>query len=310
MSTLNQAIGEYLAMRRALGFRLKDTEGRLRRFAAFMAERAACTITVPLALEWATTPKTTPPAESAARLTAVRCFARYRSAIDPNTDIPPWELLPHRPKRARPYLYTEQEIQALLAAALALPQTVPLRRWTYHALLGLLSVSGLRVSEALNLKREDADLRQGLLTIRATKFGKSRLVPLHASTSEVLTDYLARRDRLLHSCPSSYVFVSGRGQRLDSSDVRRTFYRLSRQVGLRGPTDSRGPRLHDFRHRFATNTLFQWYRAGEDVERQLPVLSTYLGHVHVSDTYWYLSAYPQLLGEATRRLEQRWGKQP
>jgi integrase len=152
-------------------------------------------------------------------------------------------------------LYTEQEIKALLAAALALPQTAPLRPWTYHALLGLLSVSGLRVSEALNLKREDADLRQGLLTIRATKFGKSRLVPLHASTTEVLTDYLARRDHLLRSCPSSYVFVSGRGQRLDSSDVRRTFYRLSRQVGLRGPTDSRGPRLHDFRHNSGTRII-------------------------------------------------------
>lgn len=310
MNTLNQAIGEYLAMRRALGFTLKDTEARLRQFAAFMADRTACTVTVALALEWATTPKTTPPAESAARLTAVRCFARHRSAIDPRTEIPPWELLPHRPKRARPYLYSEQEIKSLLAAALALPQTVPLRPWTYHALLGLLSVSGLRVSEALNLKREDADLHQGLLTIRAAKFGKSRLVPLHASTTAVLTDYLARRDRLLPCCRSSHVFVSGRGRRLDGGDVRRTFYRLSRQVGLRGPTDRHGPRLHDFRHRFATNTLLQWYLAGEDIERQLPVLSTYLGHVHVSDTYWYLSAYPQLLGEATRRLEQRWGRQP
>jgi integrase len=206
-------------------------------------------------------------------------------------------------------LYTELEIKSLLAAALALPkQTAPLRPWTYHALLGLLSVSALRVSEALNLKREDADLQQGLLTIRATKFGKSRLVPLHASTTAVLTDYLARRDRLLRCCPNSYVFVSGRGQRLDGGDVRRTFYHLSRQVGLRGSTHSCGPRLHDFRHRFATNTLLQWYRAGDDIERQLPVLSTYLGHVHVSDTYWYLSAYPQLLGEATHRLEQRWGK--
>ncbi len=309
MNTLSESIDEYLAMRRALGFGLKGTERKLRRFAAFMAERGASTITVALALEWATTSKTVPPAESAAILTAVRGFARYRSAVDLNTEIPPWELLPHRPKRARPYLYTEQEIKALLAAALTLPQTAPLRRWTYHALFGLLSVTGLRLSEALNLKREDADLRQGLLTIRRTKFGKSRLVPLHASTCNVLAQYLARRDRLLRSCPTSYVFVTGNGQRLDTGDVHRTFYRLSRAIGLRGPTDSHGPRLHDCRHRFATNTLLQWYRAGEDIERQLPVLATYLGHVHVSDTYWYLSACPQLLGEATRRLEQRWGKQ-
>lgn len=313
MNTLNEAIGEYLTMRRALGFTLKKTQGKLRQFAAFMEERSACTITTALALEWAMTPETAP-AEAAARLTIVRGFARYRSATDPHTEIPPWELLPHRPKRARPYLYTEQETEALLAAALTLPQIMPLRPWTYHALLGLLSVSGLRLSEALNLKCEDADLREGLLTIRRAKFGKSRLVPLHPTTCKVLVDYLARRDKLLLSCPTSYVFVSSRGQRLDPGDVHRTFYRLSRAIGLRGPTDSRGPRLHDFRHRFATNTLLQWYRAGEDIERQMPVLTTYLGHVqghvHVSDTYWYLSACPQLLGEATRRLEQRWGKLP
>jgi integrase len=199
-------------------------------------------------------------------------------------------------------LYTDKEIQQLLEGALRLGG---LRGWTYYSLFGLLCVTGLRLSEALNLRSEDIDLVQGVLTIHTGKFGKSRLVPIHASTQKVLQDYLQRRDRSFQR-RLSYFLVSQRGNRLDSGQVRRTFYALSRKIGLRGPTASHGPRLHDFRHRLAVQTLVQWYRSGQDVERRLPVLSTYLGHVHVSDTYWYLTACPELMGLAVKRLEKRW----
>jgi len=199
-------------------------------------------------------------------------------------------------------LYTEEEIQQLLEGAL---QLGGLRGWTYYSLFGLLCVTGLRLSEALNLRSEDIDLAEGVLTIQTGKFGKSRLVPIHASTQKVLQDYLQRRDRTFQR-RLSYFLVSQRGNRLDSGQVRRTFYALSRKIGLRGPTASHGPRLHDFRHRLAVQTLVQWYRSGQDVERRLPILSTYLGHVHVSDTYWYLTACPELMGLAVKRLEKRW----
>jgi len=203
-------------------------------------------------------------------------------------------------------LYTEEEVQDLLKAALNLSSPDPLGRWTYHCLFGLLAVSGLRINEALGLKLDDVDLRQGILTVQGTKFGKSRLVPLATSTKRVLSRYKSRREQVLAGRPALHFFVSKRGKRLYDSQVRLTFYALSRQIGLRGPADSRGPRLHDFRHRFAVQTLLGWYRAGEDVERRLPVLSTFLGHVHVSDTYWYLTACPELMGLAVKRLEKRW----
>jgi integrase len=219
-------------------------------------------------------------------------------------------LLPFHPKRARPYLYSDEEIYSLLQAALKMPSHHAggkLRPWVYHCLFGLLSVAGLRLGEAQNLELRDVDLKAAVLTIRGTKFGKSRLVPLHSSTCTVLAKYIARRQRhWAGRAVSSYLFVSSMGNRLDAGDIHRTFYALSRKVGLRGPSASRGPRLHDMRHRFATNTLVQWYRSGQDPERRLPLLSTYLGHVHVSDTQWYLESSPELMREAMQRLQQSW----
>jgi len=306
MSILAQAIQDYLAMRRALGFRLTDAGRVLPEFAAFLEEKGASHITIPLALEWAQRPSSARPAEWARRLSHVRGFARHWGATDPRTEIPPWGLLPYRACRARPYLYTDKEIDRLLEAAQRLPPLGGLRCWTYRSLLGLLAVTGLRISEALNLRSHDVDWAEGVLTVRGAKFGKSRLVPLHASSLAVLAEYARRRDRLLAGHPTPYFFVSDRGRPLEGSAVRRVFYQLSRQTGLRGAHASHGPRLHDFRHRFAVQTLVRWYKSGKDVERRLPVLSTYLGHVHVSDTYWYLTACPELMGFAARRLEERW----
>lgn len=307
MSTLRSAVQEYLTMRRALGFQLRDTGRLLLKFVTFMEEHRASIVTTPLALTWAQQSQTVQPAERARRLSIVRIFARYRHASDSRTEIPPDGLLPYRPKRAHPYLYSDGEIRRLLRAARALPARGGCRPWAYHGLFGLLSVAGLRLGEARNLRVDDVDLDAAVVTVHHAKFGKSRLVPLHASTCQVLAAYLARRRRYWAGRPvSPYVFVSNWGNRLDVGSVHRTFYVLSRQIGLRRPSDHQGPRIHDLRHRFAVKTLWRWYRTGEDPERRVPILSAYLGHVHVADTYWYLSAWPELMREAQRRLEQRW----
>lgn len=314
MTTLREAVQEYVHMRRALGFTLHEANKGLLDFVTFMEEHRASYITRTLALAWAQRPATAQPAHWARRLSFVRGFARHRSATDPRTQIPAEGLLPFQPKRARPYLYSEAEIRRLLCAALEMPyrhERAALRPWVFHCLLGLLSVSGLRLGEARNIELQDVDLEAALLTIRGAKFGKTRLVPLHASTCAVLADYIGRRKRHWEQrLVTSYLFVSSWGRRLDSGDIHRTFYSLCRQVGLRGESDRRGPRLHDLRHRFATNTLVRWYRSEEDPERKLPLLSAYLGHVHVADTQWYLSGSPELMGEAMRRLERRWEDRP
>jgi integrase/recombinase XerD len=307
MKPLRQAINDYIALRRSLGFKLRETADDLRNFAAFLEQKGVPYVTTELAMEWAMQPADHKPSDWAQRLSSVRVFARYWHVTDPRTEIPPTGLLPFRPQRARPYLYSELEIQKLLSAALQLSPSLGLRPWTYHCLFGLLAVAGLRISEALKLEQADVDLCEGILTIRQTKFGKTRLVPLHTSTREVVADYARRRDGFLRSASSPCFLVNDHGRRLDLSAVRRTFYDLSRQIGLRQPADHKGPRLHDFRHRFAVHTLIQWYRSDQDIEQRLPVLSTFLGHGHVADTYWYLSVHPELMGLATRRLELRWG---
>ena len=310
MNTLRKAVREYLDIRRNLGFKMHGADKPLLDFISFMEQRRTVYVTNKLALTWAQKNSSARPAEWARRLRLVRGFALYRSATDPRTQVPAYGLLPHRPQRARPYLYTKVEIRRLLSAARRMPPGAGLRPWTYYCLFGLLSVSGLRIGEACNLELQDVDLKNAVLTIRGAKFGKCRLVPLHASTCKVLADYITRRKRFLSGRPAAHLFISHRGNRLDGGEIRRTFYTLSRQIGLRGVSDSHGPRLHDMRHRFAVQTLLRWYRTGEDVERRLPILSAYLGHVHVADTYWYLSQWPELMQEAMKRLERRWEDWP
>ena len=313
MNTLREALPEYLQLRRSLGFKLKDAGLLLPRFVAFLEHHGVAYITTALALAWAQQSASVQPAEWARRLCCVRGFARYRSATDDRTEIPPTGLLPHGSTRARPYLYSDVEVQRLLQAALALPtswHSTPLRPWVFHCLFGLFATTGLCLSEALNLHVADVDLEQALLTIRGAKLNKTRLVPLHRSTADVLADYLRRRQEFFARPVSPFVFVSRTGNRLDQAHVHRTFYALSRAIGLREARASRGPRLHDFRHRFAVRVLTQWYQEGEDAARRLPVLTAYLGHVRVQDTYWYLSAWPELMSQAMSRLEQRWEATP
>lgn len=306
MKRLNEAVNEYLAMRRALGYKLQDAGTGLLDFASFLERQHASHITAKLAVQWAMQPSHAQPSWWATRLSFVRCFAQYWRATDPRTEVPAWDLLPFPARRAHPYIYTEEEIRRLLDAARSLRPTSGLRPWTYYCLLGLLAITGLRISEATALTPADVDLEEGLLTVRYGKLGKSRVLPIDTSTQRVLADYAHRRDSLFGYRTTPTFLVSDRGRRLQGSTVYETFYELSRQTGLRGLSDSHGPRLHDFRHRFAVYTLVRWYRSGRDVEPLLPILSTYLGHTHVSDTYWYLSACPELMGLATQRLEKRW----
>jgi integrase/recombinase XerD len=284
MSSLRKAAEDYLILRRSLGFKLRAMGTALRHFVSFMEQEGTCTITTNLALRWAMQPQQVHPAHWVARLSFVRSFARHWSAIDPQTEIPPQGLLPYRYHRCTPHFYTDDQIRRLIKTAWNLPPTTGLRRWTYSTLFGLLAVTGLRISEAIALQQDDVDLNQGLLTIRLAKFRKSRLVPLHPSTTHRLKRYASKRETFYPKDISSHFFLSAQGRPLTDSMVRWTFVRLSRQIGLRGLSDHFGPRLHDFRHRFAVTTLLQWYRSGLDVEQRLPFLSTFLGHTHVTDT--------------------------
>jgi site-specific recombinase XerD len=312
MKSLSKDLEEYLSIRRGLGFKLEEDGRALSKFVSFLDEQNASHITTELAVRWAVKPKNAQQAHWARRLRMVRFFAEYRRATDPRTEVPPQKLLPDLYHRKPPYIYTDRQIMRLLEAAIQLPSTVPstagLRAQTYYTLFGLLSVTGMRISEALTINREDLDIKQAVLTILGTKFGKSRFVPIHKSTQQALQRYAHFRDRIYKKPKTQSFFVNERGMRLGYWGVLRTFVRLSREIGLRGPSDSYGPRMHDFRHRFAVRTLVCWYRKGVDVEQHIHVLSTYLGHVKVSDTYWYLSAVPELLHLAAARLENKKGK--
>jgi integrase len=291
MNPLHRAVNEYLELRRGLGFKLVNHEPCLREFVSFLARKKTSLITTALAVQFATLHPQQQPKAQAARYSTVRGFARYRSGAEPATEIPPCD------------------VSRLLAAAHRLAPTYGLRPWTYYCFFGLLAVTGLRLSEALNLQCQDIDWAEGLLTIRKTKFGKSRLIPLHASSVKVLAAYAKRRARFLAQGRDGSLpqfFVTKFGTPLREGSVYRVFWALSKRIGLRDGTASHQPRLHDLRHRFAIKTLLRWYRAGEKVDRRLPELSTYLGHVQVADTYWYLSCTPELMAAAGNRMERRW----
>ena len=307
MNLLEKALNDYLRIRRSLGFRLQEQESYLRNFVAFLQVEGASYITTELALRWATQCAKAQLSTKAERLGMVRRFASWCSAAESRTEIPPAGLLPHPYRRKPPYIYADEEIQRLLRQAQQLPSSKGLRAATIMTLLGLLAVTGMRVSEAVSLDREDVDLDRGILHIRHGKCGKSRYVPVHPSAVVALRKYTMARNRLFPAPLIPAFFLSERGRRITAQTARYTFAKLSQRLGLRVPAkgSGRGPRLHCLRHRFAVRTLIHWYRAGLDVERELPKLSTYLGHVHVNDTYWYVESVPELLQLATDRLMQR-----
>jgi integrase/recombinase XerD len=304
---LEQALNDYVSVRRCLGFRFQTPANLLRSFVVFLQAEGASHITRELALRWALQPAKVQPSTWTARLGMVRRFAIWCSATEPLTEIPPADLLPHPYRRKPPHILSDEEIERLLRKTQQLPSPKGLRAHTFTTLFGLLMVTGMRVSEALGLEKPDIDFDHGILHIRCGKFGKSRYVPIHPSTVEALKKYAQARDHLFPSPLTLAFFLSERGTRITNGMTEYTFAKLSQQIGLRlqAKHHGRGPRLHDMRHRFAVRTLIGWYRAGLDAERELPKLATYLGHVHVKNTYWYLEAVPELMQLTIDRLIQR-----
>jgi integrase/recombinase XerD len=294
-------VANYLRMRRALGFKLAFPGQVLPQFAAYLDDAGASRLTVGLAIAWAGLAQGVQPISLAHRLGAVRGFARYLQTIDPSTEVPPGGIWPSTAPRPTPYLWSDADIRALLDATQELRP--PLRALTHETLFGLLAASGLRVGEALRLARRDVDLHRGVLSIRDSKFGRSRLVPLHPSTTEALKDYTTRRDRL--SPHTATYFVTSVGTSLRYGGVRIVFIQLTTAIGLR--TESVRPRMHDLRHSLAVRTLIDWHRTGADIEARMPALSNYLGHVDPRGTFWYLSAAPELMELAAARLHARLG---
>jgi integrase len=279
----------------------------LPKFVLFLKRRRSPSITTRLAVEWAAEPQTTKPGYWAQRLSMTRGFAKYMSGLDSRTEIPPAGILPYGNRRRRPHIYTASEIRQLLKTTRTTGQAGRIRPQTYATLFGLLSVTGLRLSEALHLDDGDVDLNAGVLTIRESKWRKSRLVPIHATTAKRLALYQRKRNQLHPKQTAPAFFILNNGNRPKVIAAEREFLRVARRIGLRGPVGTKGPYLHDLRHTFAVNTLLRWYRSGTDVERHLPELSTYLGHSRVAYTYWYLSAEPELLQLAATRLDLKKG---
>jgi integrase len=300
---------DYLTLRRRLGFKLRNTEYLLRQFIRLAKASGASHVTTRLVIRWATQRSQSEPVTLAARYRTARLFALYLSSLDPHVQVPPPGLLPYRKDRKSPYIYSDREVVRLLGAAARLPSPKGLRGPTLSTLIGLLAATGMRIGEAIRLDRSDVDLPNAMLTIRHAKGYRTRLVPIHASTGKALRRFERLRDRLCPQAESQGFFISERGTRLNDNRVRAWFATASRHIGLRGPHDTRGPRLHDLRHRFTVKALLRWYRTDQDVEVHMPELSTYLGHLHVSGTYWYLSAVPELLQQATRRWERNKGGQ-
>jgi len=305
MIALRQAAHDYLAMRRALGYKLTEHGRVLPQFVEFLEQREAQLITTALALQFAMQPAQASVVWWHQRLAIVRGFAVYMQAFDARHDVPPINLLPAKFRRAIPYLFSEAEIEALMQAARAMRPA--LRAATCEALIGLLMVTGMRVSEACALDRGDIELGEGRLTVRQGKNGRSREIPLHPSTVIALDTYVRARDQLCpHPKDPAAFFLSSWGGRLSRHHAWKWFDQLRRATGLDRETLGRQARLHDVRHSFVLRTLLGWYHEGADIEAQLPLLSTVLGHVHPADTFWYFEGTPELLACAAERLERTW----
>lgn len=302
MTDLRRAVDDYIGLRRSLGFKLGPHPRLLADFVAYLEATGAGTITTQLAVSWAAQPPDGNPAWWSQRLGVVRGFAAHLRAFDPDTQVPPTGLLPRRPYRPTPYLYSPEEITALMAAARVIAD--PLRAATFETLIGLIASCGLRPGEALKLERDDLDWAEGQLDIRNAKFNKHRQVPVHPSTLDALGAYTHVRDRFCPRPASATFFVSKAGTRLIHTKVDNAFAAIARRAGLPRPGAPRPPRLHDLRHRFAISTVASWYRDGLDIGAQLPLLSTVLGHADPANSYWYLSATPELLALAVDRRQQ------
>lgn len=304
MTALEQHLDDYLRLRRSLGHDLADPARLLPRFIAFLDGRGLATITTAAALEWVDQPAA-PPGSTVGpkRMTAARGFAKYMAGIDPATEVPPQGLLTYAARAPRPFIYSPADLETILGRLRGI--TPATRAATYTTLIGLLAASGMRIGETIRLDDDDVDWERGVLSIRESKFGKSRLIPLLSSSMHALHDYQRQRQQFRPEPTGPSFFVARSGHRLSYPLVQQTFQRVvdGERIGVDAP---RRPRLHDFRHTFAVRTLLGWYRAGLDVQARIPILSTYLGHREPAHTYWYLSAVPELLACAAERQQARW----
>jgi integrase len=298
---LREMLADYFALRRALGYQLVRPEKLLGQFLDHLEHADESRVTVTAALDWARLPVNGDSNWWAYRLSVVRGFATYLHALDPTHEVPSAQLLPQRPHRASPYLYSDAEIAALIAATGSLRS--PLRQATFTTLIGLLAVTGIRVGEAIALNNGDIDPAAGRLVVRHGKFGKTRELVLHPSTVEALRRYQRLRDRLAPTTGTPALLVSTAGTRLLYCNVHHAFHHLVGLAGLTPRSGSCRPRIHDLRHSFAVAAMLDAYAAGQDGQTRLTLLSTWLGHVHPASTYWYLSAAPELMAVAGRRLE-------
>jgi integrase len=298
----HQQLEAYLTLRRALGFAMRPEERLLRDFVAYLDQRRDVASVAQVAVDWS---MATAGASHTRRLSVVRGFLTMARATNPGLDVPGKGLL-RAGRRPTPHLFTRDEILALMSAARALGPRDTLRPHTVSTVIGLLTSCGLRASEAIGLDVRDVTVEDAppRLRIRQTKFHKSRLVPLHPTTAEALHTYTQRRHTLGYDGLCDAFFVSERGTRLTYHALAHTFVTLARQLRLRGPMGTRGASLHHLRHTFAVDRLAAWAREGGDVYLQLPALAVYLGHVRPQNTYWYLTAAPQVLEPAAARFER------
>lgn len=294
---LMQTVDTYLAVRRAAGFKLEAAERYLRDFARFARARGDTYVDSQTAIAWAS--QGNPEAQRNNRLKMIIHFARFARAEDERHEIPPERVFCGRRQRPTPYIFTDEEIQALLAQATRLGPPGSLRPHTYTTLFALLAVTGLRISEALALRFKD--VTPDGLVIRETKFHKTRLVPLHPTTATGMQSYLARRCQL--ATRDDYVFVSRRRSGLCSSTVRQTFHQLLEAAGIPAVPRRRRPRLMDLRHTFASRSLAACPDDRDHIRRHMLALTTYMGHARVESTYWYLERTPQLMGDIAQACE-------
>lgn len=299
---------EYLALRRGLGFALEIEGAELLRFARYAdAVGHRGPITTELAVRWAKLPQDANPIYWARRLDVVRRFAKHRLLFDPKTEIPPEGLLGPSYRRPQPYIYSDDVIRELIRQASCLGPNGGLRPRTYTTLFGLLACTGVRISEALRLTRSVVDLERGVITVVATKFKKTRIVPLHPSATSALQRYSRDRDRYHPLAKSDAFFLTELGTPLKYWRVLMTFITLRQKLGWHASNGGRPPTIHALRHSFAVRCLIRWYRQGADLDRKIAALSTYLGHAKVTDTYWYLTATPELLALSAKRFERFYG---
>lgn len=294
---------EYLALRRGLGFELEWPGQLLVEFARYVDGLGHDGhLTTDLVVQWALATGSGDAGAAARRVSAVRQFARYRAVFDPDTEVPPQGLLGRRPRGRQPHIYSEEEVASLLTQARLLLPRGGLRPKTYVAFFSLLVSTGLRLSEACRLVPADVDLAHGVLTIRETKFRKSRLIPLHATTTEALTYYAAYRNA--PGIRSGCFFRTDHAPALKRTTVEKTFSRIRHRLEWTAGGRVHRPRIHDLRHTFAVRRLLRWCQDGKDVDRKMLALATYLGHAKVTDTYWYLSAVPELMAITSERFER------